>query len=76
MPVLISQRVHAIFFLDSDDLIINKTLIKSNKMIEKNIFRFCFFPSYDPINKIKDNNYLNYKKKIRVLSTVLMITKF
>ena len=53
-----------IFFLDSDDLIINKTLIKINKMIEKNIFLdFAFFPSFDAINKFKNNNYLNYKKK-------------
>jgi len=53
-----------LFFLDSDDLIIKKTLLKINKLIEDSIILdFAFFPSYDPINKIIDKNFLIYKKK-------------
>ena len=52
-----------LIFLDTDDLLINSTLIKINKLIEKSCDKdILFFPSYDPINKIIDNNSL--KKKI------------
>ena len=52
-----------LIFLDSDDLLINSTLVKINKLIEKSCDEdILFFPSYDPINKINDNNSL--KKKI------------
>ena len=52
-----------LIFLDSDDLLINSTLLKINKLIEKSCDEdILFFPSYDPINKVIDNNSL--KKKI------------
>jgi len=52
-----------LIFLDSDDLLINSTLLKINKLIEKSCDKdILFFPSYDPINKVIDNNSL--KKKI------------
>ena len=58
-----------LIFLDSDDLLIKSTLSKVNKLIDKsNNKDIIFFPSYDPINKIIDNNSIikksNYKNFI------------
>ncbi len=58
-----------LIFLDSDDLLVKSTLIKINKLIDvSNNKDIIFFPSYDPINKIIDNNSItkkpNYKNFI------------
>ncbi len=48
-----------LIFLDSDDLLVKDTLNKINKLIDKSDNKdIIFFPSYDPINKIIDNNSL------------------
>ena len=58
-----------LIFLDSDDLLVKSTLSKINKLIDvSNNKDIIFFPSYDPINKIIDNNSItkkpNYKNFI------------
>jgi len=51
-----------LIFLDSDDLLSKKTINKINKVVNKsNDNDILFFPSYDPINKIIDNNSLMKK---------------
>ena len=51
-----------LIFLDSDDLLLKDTLKKINKLIEEsNNKDIIFFPSYDPINKLIDNNFLTKK---------------
>jgi len=51
-----------LIFLDSDDLLLKQTLSKINKLIdESNNKDILFFPSYDPINKIIDNNSIGKK---------------
>ena len=48
-----------LFFLDSDDLLIKNTLKKISRLINASYNKdLAFFPSYDPINKIKDNNFI------------------
>ena len=54
-----SSKGKYLIFLDSDDLLLKDTLKKINKLIEdSNNKDIIFFPSYDPINKVIDNNFL------------------
>ena len=51
-----------LIFLDSDDLLSKNTIDQINKLANKsNGNDIFFFPSYDPINKIIDNNSLKRK---------------
>ena len=51
-----------LIFLDSDDLLSKNTINQINKLANKsNGDDIFFFPSYDPINKIIDNNSLKRK---------------
>lgn len=51
-----------LIFLDSDDLLSKNTINKINKLVNKSYDNdIFFFPSYDPINKIIDNNSLMKK---------------
>ena len=48
-----------LIFLDSDDLLVKNTINQINMLVNKfNNDDIFFFPSYDPINKIIDNNSL------------------